>query len=109
MSHITADYNNYASSSGSCAYAALGSYNAEYSMNGPNFQGKTTSGAYVVPTWSPISYDSLTATVPSCSGYSNIMSAYGDTAASCNTTYRTSLCGAASQMASAQAAMKMNQ
>ncbi len=109
MSHITADYNNYASSSGSCAYAALGAYNAEYSMMGPAFQGRVTSGAYVVPTYSPISYDSLTATVPSCSGYSNIMSAYGDSAASCNTTYRTSLCGG-SQMAQAAAQqMKMNQ
>ncbi len=109
MSHITADYNNYASSSGSCAYAALGAYNAEYSMNGPSFQGRLSSGAYVVPTYSPISYDSLTATVPSCSGYSNIMSAYGADSGSCQTTYRTSLCGAASQMASAQAAMNMKQ
>lgn len=92
MSYNTGDYNNFASGGASCAYANLGGYNDGYSMNiAP--QGKVTSGAYIVPTWSPISYDSLTSAVPSCSGYANIESAYGADAASCQTTYRTSLCG----------------
>ncbi len=105
MSVPSSDYVNHASSSSSCAYAALGQYNAEYSMNGPAFQGRVTSGNYVVPTWSAISYDSLTAKVPSCSGYSDIMSAYGQDSGSCNTVYRTSLCGGAQMQA--QAAMPM--
>lgn len=92
MSHTTADYNNNASSGRTCSYAALNSYNAEYSMQGPSFQGKVTSGSYVVPTWSPISYDSLAPQNPSCSGYSNIMSAYGSDAGNCQTTYKTSSC-----------------
>jgi hypothetical protein len=105
MSTVSGDYTNHASSSASCAYAALGQYNADYSMNGPAFQGKVTSGAYVVPTYSAISYDSLTSKVPSCSGYSDIMTAYGADAGNCQTTYRTSLCGGAQMQA--QAAMAM--
>lgn len=92
MSYNSGDYNNFSAGGASCSYANLGSYNDGYSMNiAP--QGKVTSGAYIVPTWSPISYDSLTSSVPSCSGYANIESAYGADAASCQTTYRTSLCG----------------
>jgi hypothetical protein len=92
MSFVSGDYNNYSAGGASCSYAALGNYDDGYSMNVPA-QGKVTSGAYIVPTWSPISYDSLTSKVPSCSGYSNIDSAYGKDAARCQTTYRTSLCG----------------
>ena len=107
MSHITGDYNNNASSGGSCSYGSLGAYNDNYNMmGGPAFAGRVTSGQYVVPTWSPISYDSLTAKVPSCSGYSSIVDAYGESAGNCQTTYRTSLCGGAAQMAQAQAQMK---
>lgn len=95
MSTVSNDYVNHASSSAACAYADLGTYNSNYSSVGVPFQGKVTSGAYIVPTWSPITYDSLTARVPSCSGYSDIMTAYGADAGSCNTTYRTSVCGSA--------------
>lgn len=92
MSFNSGDYNNYSSSSASCSYASLGRMSNGYSMNVPP-QGKVISGRYIVPTWSPISYDALTAKVPSCSGYYNINGAYGSNAASCQTTYRTSLCG----------------
>lgn len=74
-----------------CSYSSLGNYNAGYSMDVPP-QGKVTSGVYIVPTWSPISYDSLSSKVPSCSGYYSIDNAYGKDAANCQTTYRTSLC-----------------
>lgn len=88
------DYNNYAAGGASCSYASLGEYNGGYSMQVPP-QGKITSGAYIVPTWSPISYSTFDPKEgrQSCSGYSNIQSAYGSDAARCQTTYRTSLCG----------------
>ena len=92
MSVPNGDYNNNLSSSGSCHYGQLGDYTAGYSMNIPP-QGKVTSGKYIVPVFSPISYDSLTAKIPSCSGYPSIVDAYGADAAKCQTTYRTSLCG----------------
>lgn len=92
MSTVSSDYNNYTSGSAACNYAPLGQYSGDYSMGVP-FQGKVTSGAYIVPTWSPIGYDALTAKVPSCVGYSDINTAYGANAGNCQTTYRTSLCG----------------
>jgi hypothetical protein len=89
----SADYNN-TSQSPACAYGNLGNYSANYNMvNGPAFQGKVTSGSYIVPNFGGISYDSLTSAAPSCSGYSDIMGAYGADAGSCQTTYRTSICG----------------
>lgn len=92
MSVPSSDYVNYSAGAAACSYAALGGYNDGYSMNVPP-QGKVTSGSYIVPSWSPISYDSLTNKVPSCSGYADITNAYGKDAARCQTTYRTSLCG----------------
>ena len=84
------EYNN-SSTSEPHSYAVLGAYNSQYSMS-LKPQGKVTAGAYIVPTWSPISYDSLTSPVPSATGYSNIQTAYGKDAGRCQTTYRTSLC-----------------
>lgn len=85
------EYNNF-NTGASCNYANLGNYNEGYSMNiAP--QGKTTSGVYIVPQWTPIGYNSLSGDVPSCSGYSDIQNAYGSKAGNCQTTYRTSLCG----------------
>lgn len=75
-----------------CDFASLGNYSADYSMNVPNV-GKTTSGVYTVPAWDAISYDSLTSKVPSCSGYSNITSAYGSGAGACNTKFVKATCG----------------
>jgi hypothetical protein len=90
-----ADYNNYSAGGAACSYSNLSNYTANYSMTVPA-QGKVITGQYIVPTWSPIAYDSLTSKVPSCSGYSDITNAYGKDAGSCQTTYRTSLCGAPS-------------
>lgn len=88
---MNSDYNNFASGP-SCSYANLGNYNDGYSMQVAP-QGKTVTGKYIVPTWSPISYDSLSSGAGSCSGYADITNAYGSNAASCQTTYRTSVCG----------------
>jgi hypothetical protein len=78
--------------SASCHYGTLDKYNNGYSMGVPPM-GKVITGQYIVPTYDPIGYESLTAQVPSCSGYSSIESAYGKDAARCQTNYRTSLCG----------------
>jgi len=92
MSTVSGDHVNYTAGGSACSYGDLANYNAPYSL-GVAPEGKIVSGAYMVPTWAPISYDSLTQKVPSCSGYSNIESAYGAGADKCQTTYRTSLCG----------------
>lgn len=92
MSTVSGDYSNATAGGASCSYGSLGQYNAGYSMNVAP-EGKVISGSYMVPSWAPISYDSLTAKVPSCSGYGSIESSYGAGAEKCNTTYRTSLCG----------------
>lgn len=107
MSTVSSDYNNYTSGSAACNYAPLGQYSGDYSMGVP-FQGKVTSGAYIVPTWSPIGYDSLTTKVPSCVGYSSINNAYGANAGNCQTTYRTSLCGG-NQLGSSCGSLAPNQ
>ena len=86
------EYNNNPTSA-SCNYANLGSYNQNYSLN-ISPQGRVSAGQYVVPTWDPISYDSLTGSIPTCSGFANIENAYGGSGAgNCQTTYRTTLCG----------------
>lgn len=86
------EYTNTSTAGAPCSYADLGNYNADYSMAVPA-QGKVITGKYMVPQWDAISYESLTAPVPSCSGYSNISNAYGKNAGSCQTSYKTSLCG----------------
>lgn len=90
MSHITSDYENNRGSNVN-SYSSLGSYNVGYSMGVPA-QGKVTSGRYIVPTWSNLSYNALTPAVPSGSGYYNINNAYGENSANCQTAYRSSLC-----------------
>jgi hypothetical protein len=85
------EYNNSTASGSSCSYASLDSYNAGYSMS-VSPTGKPTSGVYIVPTYSPITTDSLVG-AGSCTGYPNINQAYGAGAAKCQTTYRSSLCG----------------
>lgn len=92
MSGYSYDYNNSATACTSCAYGSLGNYNSNYSMGVPPM-GKPSAGAYVVPTYSPPSYDTLIAKVPSPSGYFNITTAYGQGAGNCQQTYTTSLCG----------------
>jgi len=88
------DYNNSTSGSRNM-YASLNNYSSNYSMDVPP-QGKVISGQYIVPTYDAIGYESLTAKVPNPSGYSDINTAYGKDAATCQTNYRTSLCGGAS-------------
>ena len=91
MSVPSGDYNNYPTSDATY-YSRLNNYTSGYSMNiSPH--GKTTSGAYIVPTWDPISYDSLVGPIPTHSGYSTISNAYGGASGRCQTTYRTALCG----------------
>lgn len=92
MSTVSSDYVNYSAGSSACSYAPLGQYNGDYSMGVP-FQGKVTSGAYIVPGWGNLGHDSLANKVPNCSGYFDVNSAYGADAGNCQTTYRTSLCG----------------
>lgn len=92
MSTVSSDYVNYSAGSSSCQYAPLGQYTGDYSMGVP-FQGKVSSGNYIVPQWGAIGYDALTNKVPNCSGYFDVNSAYGSDAGNCQTTYRTSLCG----------------
>jgi hypothetical protein len=90
----SSDYNN--STSGfRNTYASLNNYSSGYSMDVPP-QGKLITGQYIVPTYDAIGYESLTAKVPNPSGYSDINAAYGKDAATCQTNYRTSLCGGAS-------------
>ncbi len=88
------DYNNSTSGSRNM-YASLNNYSSNYSMDIPP-QGKVISGQYIVPTYDAIGYESLTARVPNPSGYSDINTAYGKDAATCQTNYRTSLCSGAS-------------
>lgn len=88
------DYNNSTSGSRNM-YASLNNYSSGYAMDIPA-QGKVVSGQYIVPTYDAIGYESLTAKVPNPSGYSDINTAYGKDAATCQTNYRTSLCAGAS-------------
>lgn len=92
MSVPSGDYVNYTSGGGSCSYNTLGNYTDGYSMNVAP-QGKIVSGHYIVPTWDPISYDSLTGSVPTCNGYYDIKNAYGKGAGNCQPTFLRSLCG----------------
>lgn len=88
------EYSNQLAGGAACNYSQLSTYTAPYDMSVMP-QGKVSSGVYIVPQFAAISYDSLTSAVPSCSGYSNIDSAYGAGAGNCNTQYTTSLCGGA--------------
>jgi len=100
------DYNHSTSGAPSCMYANFYSYNNGYSMDVPP-QGKVITGQYIVPTYDAIGYESLTAKVPNCSGYSDINAAYGKDAAKCQTNYRTSLCGGGASASGASGAPEM--
>lgn len=88
---MSSEYNNYASGAAT-SYATLGSYNAPFSM-GVAPQGKVITGAYIVPQWGAIGYNSLQGKVPTGTGYGTISTAYGDAGGRCNTTFTTSVCG----------------
>ena len=87
------EYNssNSANNSRGCAYNQLGTYTSGYSMGVAN-AGKPTSGAYTVPVFGGMSYNTLAGS-GSCSGYGSIMTAYGVGAnGQCAQRYTTSLC-----------------
>jgi hypothetical protein len=96
------EYTNSAAGSSACSYAPLGQYNASYSMNNVPFQGKVTTGNYIVPSWGAIGYDALTNQTPSCSGYFDIQAAYGADAGNCQTDYTSAACGAGGDQAPTQ-------
>ena len=81
----------------SCSYVNLSNYNSSSAgtMGHPDSGSRSTvTGSYVVPNYGAIGYSALThdSSVPSCSGYFNITSAYGQNADTCNTTYSMSPC-----------------
>jgi hypothetical protein len=87
---MSKEYSNTASSYDSqCNFANMKTYNG-MQVNLP--KAKPTSGMYIVPTWAPIQYDSLTSKNPSCSGYSSIASGYGDNSGNCKTEYKAVPC-----------------
>jgi hypothetical protein len=75
----------------SCAYSTLATYNTPSGIAVPRTQ---VSGRYIVPSFSPPGYSTLTGnSAPGCTGYFNIMKAYGcGPDGSCNQQYVTSLC-----------------
>ena len=86
------EYNNYASVS-ACNYKNLGNYSGSGSTMAA-LPSSMSQNAFVVPQYAAIGYDTLNhgRSVPSCSGYFNIKSAYGAGAGNCSTKYKTTLC-----------------
>ena len=83
------------SSSASCNYSTLTTYNNINTGNRPAVPPTSVSGVQVVPVYGGIGYDALTSPIPSCSGYRNILTAYnrsGMNAANCNTSYSSNSC-----------------
>ena len=71
----------------SCAYSRLTSYNQGTPGMSPPVPSTTVSGYYVVPTWNyRPPYDTLVKG-GSCSGYANIVTAYGQGAEACDPKY----------------------
>ena len=89
------EYNNTSVGASACAYATLSHYNngSQGLANIPQIRGQV-NGMYVVPAYGTAGYASLTHgdTAPSCSGFFNITSAYGQGANNCNTQYVKKLC-----------------
>jgi hypothetical protein len=80
-------------SSPSCQYSTLSTYNGtSFLGNTPPVPSTTVSGVYIVPSYGSIGYDALTSGVPSCSGYRNIVTAYGANASTCNQQYSQKPC-----------------
>ena len=96
-----AEYNNSTVGSTPCSYATLGNYTGEHRLHQStlnNASAASTQGSqghYVVPAYGGISYDTLMhgESGGSCSGYFNVMNAYGRGAANCNQKYMRSPCG----------------
>jgi len=92
------EYNNSAVSSGGCNYASLARYNANKGVSGIPVPRTNVSGVYLVPTYGAPGYNTLTHnSAPSCSGFFNINTAYGQNANNCNTQYVKSMCNSGYQ------------
>jgi hypothetical protein len=89
---MSLEYNN-TSSVGACNYKNLGNYSGRNSTMAA-LPSSMNQNAFVVPGYGGISYETLNhgRTVPSCSGYFNIQSAYGAGAGNCSTEYKKKLC-----------------
>ena len=85
--------NNIHINSPSCSYSSLQTYNGR-SMQGarPPVPATSVSGVQVVPVYGGIGYDTLTSPEQSCSGYRNIMTAYGMNSSVCNQQYSARTC-----------------
>lgn len=89
------EYNNSITSGPSCAYARLGSYNKGHGAGAmAPVPATTTSGVYVVPTYSAPGYNTLMhgKKVPGCFPYFGLQAAYGKGANNCKQSYTTKLC-----------------
>ena len=79
--------------SASCMYSRLNHYNQGSPGMTPPVPATTKSGYYRVPTWEyRLSPDTLVMG-GSCSGYANIIHAYGKNAGCCDPQYRDRPCG----------------
>lgn len=88
------EFNNTTVGGPSCSYASLSNYNNGSQGMSPPVPATTVRGQYIVPDNTAIGYNALTSTVPTCSGYRSIQSAYGsDASGGCGTKYVTKLCG----------------
>lgn len=87
------EFNNSTVNGSACAYANLNNYNNGVQGMRPPVPASTVSGQYIVPNYGAPGYNTLMHNnAPSCSGYFNIQSAYGNDGSGCNTQYSTKLC-----------------
>jgi hypothetical protein len=93
MATHKSEYSNSIVGNYGCTYKSLCGLGcntqASVSLNAPNSQ-------LIIPNYSAVGYNTLSAKVPSCTSYSNIENAYGSGAGGCNTSYATRLCSGAS-------------
>lgn len=83
-----------------CSFATLGNYNNSNPNNNNGMMNQVpaqmntikTSGVYIVPDYSAPGYDALTKGGSSCSGFLNILDAYGPNANKCSQKYLMKLC-----------------
>ena len=87
------EYTNVAVGNG-CAYRTLNNYNQMGKGTSPPVPPTTVIGKYIVPMYGAPGYNTLTHGLkgPSCSGFFNIVDAYGKGAENCSTQYATRLC-----------------
>lgn len=92
---MSSEYNNSAIHGGACSYTNLSSYNSgAQGMNSRSALSSLSSASknVLVPSFGgPAGYNTLTGKVPSCSGYSNMQSAYSNNTG-CGSQYVSNLC-----------------